>query len=410
VIGFVFLVFVLMGVGRNLPFDGLYYYGLGLGDFLFCSLISLLLINRASGQALLRECMVLRVPIQAISYLSIVAMVSLVFNAPIYGVEEKDVFEILKYSYLAAVMVVTSYCTRVFGVVPVVGFVLGVIASGLIAFFNPMNPDVLGTPQIFNPNVIGNILSVAIIFCSFVILGGYPALGGLLAICSAGIAFFTFSKGTWLMSSLAVIACYLALFSLDNRKGDRVLQYGKYISYFLFACLLYGAYAFWDVVSLVVQVKLKATDFDASAAEGGSFSARMGLMLSAIHMFLMNPLLGVGISNFEHVNRMLEADLGSWYYNDDNPNSAWFYVLGCMGLPGFLLFGWIFYWFLARVYTISLRHRKVGFLYTGCVMLVFLIGGNVQVEMLTAYYYWVALGIVVVWSVPKKWVGVCGDV
>ncbi len=395
---FIFLVFVLLGIGRNLPIQSLYYFGLGAADLMFFLLCYVLLLRHKTRLAIQREINVLRIPIKAAIYMSALAMVSMAFNAPIHGVEGRDFFEILKYLYLVTVMVVTSHCTRTTGVVPTVGFVVGVIVSGVVAFINPMNPDVLGTPQIFNPNVIGNVLSVSIVFCSFVILVGYPMRGVLLAVCAAALSFFTFSKGTWLMATFALITCYLALKSLDRGNSSLTHKSGRYL---VFVGLLYVLFEFKDVVFLIVQAKIDATDFDASAAEGGSVSARAGLILSAIHMFLMNPILGVGISNFEHVNQLLENYLGTAYYADDNPNSAWFYVLGCMGLPAFILFSWIFFWFLRRLYLIPLLSLKTRFWYAACIGTVFFIGGNVQLEMLTAYYYWVALGVVAALSTSK---------
>ena len=388
--GVVFLVFVLLGIGRNLPFTDLYFFGLGVADLLFSILAASLLL----GPSLNREIRVLRTPTIATTLISVIAFISMALNAPVYGAELKDVFEILKYLYLVAVMVVSSYYTRRMGLVPALGFVVGVIVSGIVAFLNPMNPDILGTLQIYNPNVIGNVLSVSIVFCSFAILGGYPVIGGFLAICAASIAFFTFSKGAWLMSIFGLIACYLAATNFGARNAGLATSYKKNVVYVLLGGLLAAVYLFWDVISLIVQAKIAATDFESSAAEGGSVSARAGLILSAIYMFMLNPVFGVGISNFEHVNNLLQDELGDAYYEDDNPNSAWFYVLGCMGLPAFIVFSWMFYWFLSRVYRISLLNQKVRALYTTCVGIVFFIGGNVQVEMLTAYYYWVTLGVV----------------
>ena len=399
---FVFLVFVLLGIGRNLPFQELYFFGLGMADYLFCLLFLFSLLKPESLQALLYEYRVLRAPIVATGCIGALAMASLVFNAQIYGVEVRDLFEIIKYYYLLIVMIMASHYTRTMGIVPAEGFVVGVIVSGVVAFLNPMNPDVLGTPQIFNPNVIGNVLSVAVVFCSFVILAGYPLRGVLLAFFSAAISFFTFSKGAWLMSTFGLIACYLALTNLGKRNASLALKFGKYMAFLTFAGLLYVVYEFWDVISTIVVAKIAATDFEATAAEGGSFSARAGLMLSAFYMFLMNPLLGVGISNFEYVNHLLESNLGSAYYDDDNPNSAWFYVLGCMGLPAFILFTYIFYWFLKRVHLFSFVNPKARYLYVICIGVVFLIGGNVQLEMLTAYYYWIALGVVAGWGEFKE--------
>lgn len=386
----VFLVFVLLGIGRNLPFADLYFFGLGVADALFSILAFSLLLS----PNLTREIRSLQTPIISTTLISILALLSMAVNVPVYGAELKDVFEIFKYMYLVVVMVVTSYWTRRMGPVPALGFVAGAIISGIVAFLNPMNPDILGTLQIYNPNVIGNVLSVAIVFCSFAILSGYPVVGGILAIFSASIAFFTFSKGAWLMSTFGLIACYLAVTSLDEHNAGRTMRYQRNVVYLLLGGLLVAVYVFWDVISLIVQAKIAATDFESSAVEGGSVSARAGLILSAIYMFMLNPAFGIGISNFEYVNNLLEDELGNAYYEDDNPNSAWFYVLGCMGLPAFIVFSWIFYWFLSRVYRISLLNRKVRALFAISVGIVFFIGGNVQLEMLTAYYYWVALGIV----------------
>lgn len=402
---YVFVVFTLLGIGRNLPFQGIYVSGLGIADLLFVGLVLLLLMAPTSRRLAAAEAGQLRRPLVAMTWLGFFALLSLAFNAAIYGVAGKDVLEIIKYFYLLAVAVVAAYCTRAYGVTPVVGgFALGAVISGVVAYLNPMNPDVLGTPQIFNPNVIGNVLSVAVVFGSFVILKGHSTAGAILAVSAAAIAFFTFSKGTWLMSTLGLAACYLALHNNGHHPAPGVLlKFGKYLAYVVFLGLAYVIYEAWEIVSVVVETKIAVTEFEATAAEGGSASARYGLILSAILMFFKNPMLGVGISNYEVINRAQEADLGDDFYDDDNPNSAWFYVLGCMGLPAFLLFSYVFFWFVKRLHKIPFASGKARLLYTGCVALVFFIGGNVQLEMLTAYYFWVALGAVSGWTyVPRR--------
>ncbi|MEO6023949.1 MAG: O-antigen ligase family protein [Burkholderiales bacterium] len=405
----VFLAYFLLGIGRNLPYQKIYFFGLGIADCIFCVLTFLLLTNQKAREGLIREARGLRIPIEATVGLSFLAILSMAFNLSIYGANVRDVFEVLRYFYLIVIMIVTAHFCRVTPIAPVLGFIVGVLISGTVAILNPMNPDVLGTPQIFNPNVIGNCLAVAIAFCSFVIIQGYPAMGGIFAVAAAVFAFFTFSKGTWLMTASSLTACQLALASLDGRNTNRI-RYGRYVAYSLVVGLLYVTYQNWDLVKSVIEAKMKATEFHASAAEGGSVSARMGLILSAIYMFLINPLFGVGISNFEYVNNLLQEQLGNAYYDDDNPNSAWFYVLGCMGLPAFFLFSRIFYWFLKRIYRLSPGSLKTRFLYTTCIGTTFFIGGNVQLEMLKAYYYWIALGAIsVLTSLPtgvhitKRW-------
>jgi hypothetical protein len=376
----------------------LYVSGIGLPDFLLVLLMFWLLQSYRKRVELKHGVWHLRSVLVTVSLLGVVAITSSAFNAFIYKVEIRDIFEIFKYYYQLIVMLAAFYCTRKTGPVPAVGFVVGALITGVVALLNPMNPDVLGVPQIFNPNVIGNVLAISVVMCSIIILHGRPVLGVLLGVPATVIGFFTFSKGTWLMCTLAVLACYLALTALQGSKVAWTVRLGRYVSYAILAVLVYGAFQFREVISIIIEAKIAATDFEASAAEGGSFSARWGLILSAIKMFLMNPLLGVGISNYEFVNRMFESELGDAFYDDDNPNSAWFYVLGCMGLPAFICFAWVFYMCLKFLNSAPIHSKKLRALYVGLVGLVLFIGGNVQLEMLTAYYYWVLLGILAAWQ------------
>ena len=391
----VFSAYFLLGVGRNLPYEGIYFYGLGLADVAFLSLLMLVLTSHYSRRDWIDEVLAARFPLAAVALMALFAFVSLVFNSFLYGVRGKDAFEIMKYGYLACIFVTTIFfCRRTVSAV-VSGFVSGVMASAIVAILNPMNPDVLGTPQMFNPNVIGNALAAAVAMCSFLILSGRPLLGGALAAGAAILSFFTFSKGAWLMSALGLLACYLAMASANSGRGRfQLVRFGGYAVFIGVIAILYH---YWDLVSLVVQAKIFATDFEATAAEGGSFSARAGLIFSAVLMFVRNPLLGVGISNFESVNASLAETLGNSYYDDDNPNSAWFYVLACMGLPAFACFGLLFWWFLRSVTVAPAIQGQRRAAYVLLVGLAYFIGGNVQVEMLTAYYYWVALGVTAAW-------------
>lgn len=378
-----------------------YAAGVGLPDLLLIILMCCLFLERFSRIEFKREVLVTRNIIVAVSLLGVFAMISLAFNAFIYKAEIRDIFEIFKYYYQIIVMLVALHCTRTTRTLPAFGFVFGALITGVVALLNPMNPDVLGVPQIFNPNVIGNVLAISIVMCSTIILQGRPVLGVVLAVPAAVIGFFTFSKGTWLMCTLAVLACYLALTALKGSKVAWSLRWGQYVSYAILAGLVYGAFQFSEVVWIIIEAKIAATDFEASAAEGGSFSARWGLIIAAIRMLLMNPLVGVGISNYEFVNRMLESELGDAFYDDDNPNSAWFYVLGCMGLPAFVCFALVFYICIKFLNGVPIRSSKVRTFYVGLVSLVIFIGGNVQLEMLTAYYYWVLLGILAGWQLHR---------
>lgn len=390
----IFAIYLLFGMGRNLPEEAMYYKGVGLVDTAFIFIIAMILSSAARVKLLLE---IQRVRYLALAILIIVffATSSLFFNMFIYGVEIKDLFEIARYVYSFFVLTFTIFAVKRYGAYIMIGFPIGIIITGVVAIMNPMNPDVLGTPQIFNPNVIGNALAVSVFFSSILILSRHIVKGTVLGIISAGIAFYTFSKGTWIMTALGLLACLMAL---QMRAGinDRRLSgnISKILASSLFGVMIYVLYDNYEIISTIVEAKIMATKFESTAVEGGSFAARVGLILSAARMALLNPLLGVGISNFEVVNRSLQTELGNYFYDDDNPNSAFFYVLGCMGVIPFIAFCFIYWTFVKKLSGLVSSDKIKGLVFTLCGALIILIGGNVQVEMLTGYYFWVLLGFV----------------
>lgn len=395
-------VFLLIGIGRNLPFTELYFFGLGLGDVFLVTSSLLLFVNSTLRLEFVEALRFLWLPNLLVVLLSIWAFISYAFNSFIFGAEIKDFFEILKYIYSAMLMVVTFFWTRKLGAWPILWFATGVVISGIVAFFNPMNPDVLGTRQIFNPNVIGNVLAVSIGLCAIGVVMGRAALASSIAVCAAILGFFTFSKGTWLMMLFTLTAMFVAIAASSIKPRGLIVKLGKVVAVFVLLGLIGVAVTFRETVYNIVEAKIVATEFDSTAEEGGSFSARAGLILSAYKMFLMNPFFGVGISNFEKVHHSLERELGSAFYDDDNPNSAFFYVLGCMGFPAFVAFVILFAWLLVRTTNLAIDGRMNRWIFGFSFGSALFIGGNVQVEMLTAYYYWVTIGAVAAASMKTQ--------
>lgn len=393
------VVFFLIGIGRNLPFTELYFFGLSLGDVALVMSSLLILVNPNSRSRFVEVARQLWVPILLVMLLAFWAFLSYVLNSFFFGTEIKDFFEILKYLYSALIMVISFYWTEKLGAWPILWFSTGVVVSGVVAFLNPMNPDVLGTIQIFNPNVIGNVLAVAIGLCALGVSLGSAAFATAIAAVAAILGFFTFSKGTWLMLLFSLIAMLVALLSSLIKPRGLIVKLGKVVAVLLIFGLIGVAYSYRETVYEIVEAKIAATEFDATAEEGGSFSARAGLMLSAYKMFLNNPFFGVGISNYEKVHRSMERELGTAFYDDDNPNSAFFYVLGCMGFPAFVAFVALFGWLCRKMARLAFDFRSNRLLFAFAFGSTLFIGGNVQVEMLTAYYYWVTCGAVAAASV-----------
>jgi len=390
---FIFSIFILLGIGRNLPGEILHFSGVGIVDLIVTS-YSLISLLRCTSGTLQKDVIAYNRPyLHGLVFIFSWGFLSLVFNAFLYGFELKDVFELFKYLYLLLLIHFVSSVTLHYGINIALGFPFGVVLSSIVAIQNPMNPDVLGIPQMFNPNVIGNCIGTSIFMCSMISLRGNKAFSGIMAFSLLMLSFFTYSKSAWIIS-LTAIAAFSLSFTSSFAKISAVY---KWVQLILFSLLVVVVLTIviqnYDLIYTIVNAKIQATQFASTAVEGGSAAARFGLMLSAFYMFLSNPLLGVGISNYEIVNQRLRSDLGSLFYPDDNANSAFFYILGGMGLPAFAVFCYIFYVFSSRLARISgfVGLRANTFVFFG--LLVFFLGGNVQVEMLTAYYFWVSIGL-----------------
>jgi O-antigen ligase len=150
--------------------------------------------------------------------------------------------------------------------------------------------------------------------------------------------------------------------------------------------------------------KLRATSFESSASEGGTFSARLGLILSGIYMFFDNPIFGIGISNFEHFHYQNETILGDKFFEDDNPNSAFIYILACGGLLPFIIWCFIVLYSIYLIYKLFRLHFRVMlsiiqvFLFSFAIIL----SGFVQNEILNAYFYWFFIALLIINTNLKK--------
>jgi hypothetical protein len=154
---FVVVLFFLLGIGRNLPYNNLFFFGLGIADFLVFSFFFLyLILNKAYFHLLLSQNNGI---IKLMLAFLIWNLFSVIINLPFFGANFLDILESLRILYMIILILTTFFFTIKYKTLPGLSFVSGVAFSGFIAYLNPMNPDVLGIVQVFNPNVIGNILS-----------------------------------------------------------------------------------------------------------------------------------------------------------------------------------------------------------------------------------------------------------
>ena len=398
---FIAVLFFLLGIGRNLPYEDLFVFGLGLADLLLILFFIISFVyENTKWQSLVSQN-------KGLFYLMFFFLIwnlfSTTINAPFFGIHVLDIFECLRIIYLIVILLATIFLTVKYKIIPGISFVSGVAFSGFIAYLNPMNPDVLGIVQIFNPNVIGNILSFS---CLFLVLLMYLGANKLLSISLFTICFslaiFTYSKATWVMLIISLLALFIYLkqyfFLLTRIRKSLIvgllLAIGSYIG------TSDEFKASIELGELIIDSKITNSGFGSSASEGSSVGARYGLSYSGFYMFLQSPIYGVGVGNFEKVNDENKDALGNYYYKDDNANSLIFHLLGTIGIVGLLTFLKIIHLFykksihLGRLYNIPKLHNYL-------LISIFLISINFQRELLTSYYFWIIFGTTIGFLIIK---------
>lgn len=383
------------GIGQNLPaeYEQFYFAGIGPGDMLFLMFLLFSAVYPPLRARLFQSIIRLR------SYLYLVVafvgftLLSSFVNIFIWGFEERDLVEIFRpLYYFLMVAYIATYTDRNGPTWIVLAFLTGILFSGIIAYLNPSQNDVLGFLVLWNPNVVGNILAIGIVLASLLILSGrfIPALFFISAFVI--LAVFTYSKGTWLMSLLGLIACLVAALSL--KMDRRTWMVGKLVFIAGIGGVLAIGIQNYDALYELVSFKLVTTQLDDSASEGGTFAARYGFALASLQLALENPLTGVGISNFGPAYDSLSDMLGANYWETDNPHSAWLYVLACIGFPGLVVLVLLVLYPIRQLAARLELRPMAKILYIGCVSAVFLISGAVVLHIITQYFLWFFTGVV----------------
>ena len=400
---FISVLFFLLGIGRNLPYEDLFVFGLGMADFmLFLFFIVSFANENSKWQSILSQNNYL---LYAMTLFLVWNLFSTTMSIPFFGINVLDIFECLRIVYLMIILFSTIFLTVKYKIIPGISFVSGVAFSGYIAYLNPMNPDVLGIVQIFNPNVIGNVLSVSCLFIVLLIyLGANKILSLILFSICFSFAIFTYSKATWLMLIIGLVSLFVLFkqyYSIFTRFRKIVI-----ISMLLAICSYIGTRdefkASIELGELIIDSKIENSGFGSSASEGSSVGARYGLSYSGFYMFLQSPIWGVGVGNFEKVNNKNKYELGKYYYNDDNANSLIFHLLGTIGIVGLIIFLIILFFFYKKLNQLC-KAYNIPKLYSYLLIFTFLISINFQRELLTAYYFWIIFGTTIGFLFIKKY-------
>lgn len=374
---YAFAVGLLCGIGRNLPDEKFVYLGIAVIDFVL--IISFIILAIKNSRLLKKHLFIYKNEFIIFYIFALLCSISIFINGIDKNILTKDIFEVFKYLLIPFYLTVYSIVYKNNPLMLLLSYLLGLLVIGIIALLNPMNDNVEGTIQIFNPNVIGNVLTFSVFFLFFLLVR-YSVKYIFLLLLLLVIAFFTFSKAAWIMILLSLLIIYLYIM-LSKAEFSQKLN----INFFIFLPVCYLIFLNYELISNLIIIKINATDFNASASEGGSFSARLAFLKSSMLMFFDNPFFGVGISNWEQAHILNKKILFEDFYLDDNPNSAFFYVLSCMGIFCFLIYLIIVSKFLLYFMKFNVFNY---ILYTFFALLIISISGNIQLEMLTSYYFW----------------------
>ena len=380
---FIFIYFVLLGIGRNTPDQMFVYSGVGLID-IFTLIAFIYILQKRDHSVLIAK---YRYELIAFTFFFVFASFSAFVNTFKYTLLLSDLFELFRYILIPVYLIVISIFFIRERNLTLLGFFLGVAYTGLIAYLNPRNLDILGTVQLFNPNVIGTIMVVSAAMATVFLKNSSIILKSFLIATLLFLSFYTFSKSSWLIAILVLYSFFVIEIFYSKNIRDKVTFS------LIFVVPVFSIIALnFDLIYMLFYTKYLTTDFGLTAAEGNSFQARWGLIYSSIIIWTENPIFGVGISNWEQAHIENQMNLGSMFYLDDNPNSAFFYVLSCMGIIPFLIFIYVFFQFSLYVIT-ALHGLGIGYHISIILIMVFFLTGNIQVEMLKAYYFWFAYAL-----------------
>jgi O-antigen ligase len=108
--------------------------------------------------------------------------------------------------------------------------------------------------------------------------------------------------------------------------------------------------------------------FFTSNQKNSSVGLRFQMWSGAVHMFLDNPLLGVGTGGFNSAIR--EYTKEPRLHTFDQPHNSYLYVASSFGIVGIVSFGWIIVVFFRKGW--HLRHRIEGYSLVAFALVLFL--------------------------------------
>ena len=224
-------------------------------------------------------------------------LLSTVVNCYTWGAGPTDLFAIGRLIYYCAILLFACISVRQDGYgFLVAGFITGVGVLTLGRFYDAYTEGASAVVLqdliiLKDPNVIGNMMGIGVLFCILGILNHYVKLSLLAALALAISSVTTFSKGTWLMILIGLLGCVIALL-MTVRRSERSLMRFLPAAVVLIALAGVITVAYWDLLVDLYNLKMETTEENATAAYRYQFA------LAAIYAMVDHPIFGLGFRKF----------------------------------------------------------------------------------------------------------------
>lgn len=306
-----------------------------------------------------------------------------------------DIFEVLRPGVYLFIAMTVSYFTRMGYVrVVVLCLPLGIIGASVDNMYRVLTGDEAAIAEILrplNPNVVGNMVSIALVYLAIAFAVGAQFRATLLMFLGMLLIAFSYSKGAWLMGLIG-----LGCFAGPYLHAARARVLGWRTRWLVLSSLLAAMVVIalnTELISRMIEMKL-AQSFTSEVNQSQSTVAlRVGHMYSSLEIVSRNPVFGVGVTNWEKENDNNAYWLNDIYLWNDNPHNGFFYVLSGMGIPALFVF------LALTIFPVTLLPKALGlrglrrFVFASCLLLILLICGNVMLQLLSHYFLWVLCGI-----------------
>lgn len=398
------LAFLLLGAGQLLPFRWFYPGGVSIGDIIFLILmmveISFFVKKGEASKIFIRTKFIL----MAMGLIVFSLILGVVLNYQHYIIFRPEyVLSILRLIYFAIMVPMVAFVVvnRLSVEMAVKYYLIGLITALIL---NALNDFVWSVPNErcglyiwANPNVIGNIACIGLLFnILWLREGGRPYVGFVSTFFLLSFAaLLSFSKATWVMLFLIGI-----LAAIISYKGSQFpMKEVRRIGFFAIAVFLAFIFLEFNKIECYVDTKLKSSP--------PSLAIRKNYAISAKNILLEHPL-GIGVGRYYEYSNGVPASIveaaQTGFSSAGNPHSAFLNLAITGGWGALLGFVGLIYG-AAHAFLTAMRgsgSKILIFLIGALYSLVLIVSASFQLQIMTVNFLYVLVGILVALNLKES--------